>query len=234
MKGWFQKLTDVSTVARTKEMFNEALTELAQELGFEYYAYLNLQPIGTFAVSNYHPEWQDWYFAKSFNEIDPVIQIARATMKAFTWSSENSRTVRSRRVRQFYLDAAGFGIRSGITIPVATAFRRIAMLTMASHKPSLSLKGDVDPVAAAMAVAQLHVRIEQTNIEPTAKPSIALTTRQALMLKWASEGKSMRAIADIENMSYWNVNFHMNNARRKLNAYSLPQATALATKLKLI
>lgn len=234
MKGWFQKLTDVSTVARTKEMFNEALTELAQELGFEYYAYLNLQPIGTFAVSNYHPEWQDWYFAKSFNEIDPVIQIARATMKAFTWSSENSRTVRSRRVRQFYLDAAGFGIRSGITIPVATAFRRIAMLTMASHKPSLSLKGDVDPVAAAMAVAQLHVGIEQTNIEPTAKPSIALTTRQALMLKWASEGKSMRAIADIENMTYWNVNFHMNNARRKLNAYSLPQATALATKLKLI
>ncbi|MDF8358712.1 autoinducer binding domain-containing protein [Ensifer adhaerens] len=234
MKGWFQKLTDVSTVARTKEMFNEALTELAQELGFEYYAYLNLQPIGTFAVSNYHPEWQDWYFAKSFNEIDPVIQIARATMKAFTWSSENSRTVRSRRVRQFYLDAAGFGIRSGITIPVATAFRRIAMLTMASHKLSLSLKGDVDPVAAAMAVAQLHVRIEQTNIEPTAKPSIALTTRQALMLKWASEGKSMRAIADIENMTYWNVNFHMNNARRKLNAYSLPQATALATKLKLI
>ena len=45
MKSWFQKLTDVSTVARTKEMFNEALTELAEELRFEYYANLNLQPI---------------------------------------------------------------------------------------------------------------------------------------------------------------------------------------------
>jgi len=234
VKSWFQKLTDVSTVARTREMFNEALTELAEELGFEYYAYLNLQPIGTFAVSNYHPEWQDWYFSKSFNEIDPVIQIAKVTMKVFTWSSENSRTVRSRRIRQFYLDAAGFGIRSGITIPVATPFRRMAMLTMASHKPSLSLNRDIDPVVAAMAVAQLHVRIEQTEIEPTAMPSIALTARQALMLKWASEGKCMRDIAAIENMSYWNVNFHMNNARRKLNAYSLPQATALATKLKLI
>jgi LuxR family transcriptional activator of conjugal transfer of Ti plasmids len=234
VKSWFQKLTDVSTVARTKEMFNEALTELAEELGFEYYAYLNLQPVGTFAVSNYHPDWQDWYFSKGFNEIDPVIHIARATMKAFTWSSENSRTVRSTRVRQFYLDAAGFGIRSGITIPVATAFRRMAMLTVASHQPSLSLKRDIDPVAAATAVAQLHVRIEQTEIEPTAKPNIGLTAKQALMLKWASEGKSMSVIADIENMTYWNVNFHMNNARRKLNAYSLPQATALATKLKLI
>ncbi|RVP75983.1 autoinducer-binding protein, partial [Sinorhizobium meliloti] len=110
-------------------MFNGALTELARELGFEYYAYLNLQPVGTFAVSNYSPEWQDRYFSKSFSEIDPVVLIAKSTMRAFTWSSENTRKVKSRRVRQFYLDAAGFGIRSGITIPVATAFRRIAMLT---------------------------------------------------------------------------------------------------------
>ncbi|WP_234834401.1 autoinducer binding domain-containing protein, partial [Sinorhizobium meliloti] len=127
MEIWFQKLIDVTAVARTREMFNEALTELARELGFEYYAYLNLQPVGTFAVSNYSPEWQDRYFSKSFSEIDPVVLIAKSTMRAFTWSSENTRKVRSRRVRQFYLDAAGFGIRSGITIPVATAFRRMAM-----------------------------------------------------------------------------------------------------------
>ncbi|WQO97951.1 autoinducer binding domain-containing protein (plasmid) [Sinorhizobium meliloti] len=106
-------------------MFNEALTELARELGFEYYAYLNLQPVGTFAVSNYSPEWQDRYFSKSFSEIDPVVLIAKSTMRAFTWSSENTRKVRSRRVRQFYLDAAGFGIRSGITIPVATGLSGI-------------------------------------------------------------------------------------------------------------
>ena len=234
MKFWFQKLIDVTTVARTREMFNEALTELAGELGFEYYAYLNLQPVGTFAVSNYPPEWQDRYLSKSFIEIDPVVLFARSTMKAFTWSSENTRKAKSRRVRQFYLDAAGFGIRSGITIPVATAFRRTAMLTIASNKPSLSLNRDIDPVAAATAVAQLHVRVEQAEMEFTAKPSIRMTAKQALMLKWSSEGKSMREIATIENMTYANVNFHMNNARKKLNAVTQAQATALATKLKLI
>ncbi|WP_256481306.1 LuxR C-terminal-related transcriptional regulator [Ciceribacter sp. RN22] len=61
-----------------------------------------------------------------------------------------------------------------------------------------------------------------------------MTARQALMLKWSSEGKSMRAIATIEDMTYANVNFHMNNARKALNAGTLAQATALATKLKLI
>ncbi|WP_234843565.1 autoinducer-binding transcriptional regulator TraR [Sinorhizobium meliloti] len=234
MEIWFQKLINVTAVARTREMFNEALTELARELGFEYYAYLNLQPVGTFAVSNYSPEWQDRYFSKSFSEIDPVVLIAKSTMRAFTWSSENTRKVRSRQVRQFYLDAAGFGIRSGITIPVATAFRRMAMLTIASHKPSLSLNLDIDPVAAATAVAQLHVRIEQAELEPTAKPSIRMTAKQALMLKWSAEGKSMRDIATIENMTYANVNFHMNNARRKLDASTQAQATALATKLRII
>lgn len=44
----------------------------------------------------------------------------------------------------------------------------------------------------------------------------------------------MKAIATIEGMSYATVNFHLNNARRALEASSLAQATALATRLKLI
>ena len=44
----------------------------------------------------------------------------------------------------------------------------------------------------------------------------------------------MKAIATIENMSFATVNFHLNNARKNLDAVSLAQATALATKLGLI
>ncbi len=44
----------------------------------------------------------------------------------------------------------------------------------------------------------------------------------------------MTSIATIENMFYSTVNFHLNNARKALDAASLAQATALATKLTLI
>ncbi|MER9477596.1 LuxR C-terminal-related transcriptional regulator [Mesorhizobium sp. M0520] len=44
----------------------------------------------------------------------------------------------------------------------------------------------------------------------------------------------MKAIAAIEGMSFATVNFHLNNARKALDVGSLAQATALATKLKLI
>ncbi len=44
----------------------------------------------------------------------------------------------------------------------------------------------------------------------------------------------MKDIAVLENLSFATVNFHLNNAREILDAASLAQATALATKLKLI
>lgn len=110
----------------------------------------------------------------------------------------------------------------------------MSMLTLASNKTSLSLDTDIDQVAAVTSVALLHASLEHHAIEPTAARSIELTAKQALCLKWSAEGKSMKATATIENMSYATVNFHLNNARKALDASSLAQATALATKLKLI
>ncbi|MFA1621251.1 autoinducer binding domain-containing protein [Rhizobium mongolense] len=234
MKIWLQKLIDISALARTKEMLKEALSGLTREFGFDYYAYLNVQPSGTSAFSNYPADWQERYFTNKLDEVDPIVAIAKSTMRTFVWSSETSKREASKPIRRFYTDAADFGIRSGITIPVATAFGRVSMLTVASHKPSISLAREIDQVAAAMAVAQLHARIEQAEFDPTAESKIRLTLKQAKLLKWSAEGKSMRAMATIENMTYSNVNFQLNKARKALDAGTLPQATALATKLKLI
>ncbi|MER8836854.1 autoinducer binding domain-containing protein [Mesorhizobium sp. M0909] len=214
-------------------MLKEALTDAVRELGFDCYAYLNVQPVRSYAVSNYANEWQQRYLERDYKDIDPVVRTARARMEAFTWASDNPRKVSSR-VRAFYADAGDFGIRSGITIPIRTAFGHMSMLTVASHKPSLSLEHDTDQLAAVTAVALLQARLEQQEVQPTTSVQAELTARQALCLKWSAEGKSMRAIAAIEGMSFATVNFHLNNARKTLDAGSLAQATALATKLELI
>ncbi|WP_292527180.1 autoinducer binding domain-containing protein [Mesorhizobium sp.] len=233
LRTWFQKLSDISSLARTEAMLKEALTDAVHELGFDCYAYLNIQPVRSYAVSNYANEWQQRYLDRNYKDIDPVVRTARARMEAFTWAPENPRKVSSR-TREFYAEAGDFGIRSGITIPIRTAFGHMSMLTVASLKPSLSLECDIDQVAAATAVALLHAKLEQHEAEPTASAPVELTARQALCLKWSAEGKSMRAIAAIEGMSFATVNFHLNNARKALDAGSLAQATHLATKLKLI
>ncbi|RWF86842.1 MAG: autoinducer-binding protein [Mesorhizobium sp.] len=214
-------------------MLKDALADAVHALGFDCYAYLNIQPVRTFAVSNYANEWQQRYLDRGYKDIDPVVRTARERMEAFTWAPESPRKV-PRRVSAFYAEAGDFGIRSGITIPIRTAFGHMSMLTVASHKASLSLEHDIDQLAAVTAVAFLHAKLEQTDVEPTASTRIELSARQTLCLKWSAEGKSMKAIAAIEGMSYATVNFHLNNARKALDAGSLAQATALATKLKLI
>ncbi|AMS45528.1 autoinducer binding domain-containing protein [Aminobacter aminovorans] len=234
MKAWFQKLIDVSSVAPTDATIKQALPELVRGLGFDCFAFLHVQPIRTCAVSNYPAEWQERYLGRDYAKIDPVVAMARSRLQAFAWMAGKPRQAANKAVRTFYAEAGDFGIRSGISVPIRTAFGHMSMLTLASSKPAVSLKSDIDQVAAVTSVALLHAALEHHDAEPTAARSVELTAKQALCLKWSAEGKSMRAIATIENMSYANVNFHLNNARKTLDASSLAQATALATKLKLI
>lgn len=234
MKAWFQKLIDLTSIAGTEALLKQALPELAQELGFDCYAYLNVHPVRTFAVSNYPAEWQIRYLGRGYTCIDPVVSMARDMMQTFNWAAGNPRNATSRQVRKFYREAGDFGIRSGISIPVRTAFGHMSMLTLASDRPALRLEKDIDQIAAATAVALLHATIKRQETEPTAQTTIELTAKQALCLAWSAEGKTMKDIAAIEDMSYATVNFHLNNARRALDANSLAQATALATKLRLI
>lgn len=234
MRTWFQRLTDVASVADTEDMLKDALPPLVQELGFDSYAYLYMEPARVNAVSNYAPEWQDRYFAAKYRHIDPVIQTANSTMRAFTWAAPSLRDCKTKEIRRFYSEATAFGIQSGISIPVRTACGHMSMLTLATNKPSLSLDTDIDQIAAVTAVTYLHAKLETRNTQLTDQVSFKLTARQAVCLKWSAEGKSMKDIAAIENMSFATVNFHLNNARKILHASSLAQATALATRLGLI
>lgn len=233
INAWLQKLTDATSLARSDAAIKSSLSSLVQQLGFERYAFLNVQHKAILAFSNYADSWQSLYFERNFAEIDPVVRTARRELRPFVWHAPHPRRERSKAVRLFYAAADEFGIRSGITIPIRTAFQHVSMLTMASSKRTMSVDQDIDPVAAATAVAFLHARIESAGAA-TPSSTTALTPRQAACLKWAAEGKTMRDIAELENLSYGTVSFHLNNARKTLDAITLQQATALATQLKLI
>lgn len=232
--AWFERLTDITSVTHTEAMLKKALPELVAELGFDRYAYLYVQPKRTHAVSNYAPEWQERYFDAGYESLDPVVKTAKSKLRAFSWCSECGRRTDAKELRRFHAEASDFGIRSGITIPIRTACRHMSMLTLASSKTGLTLDKDIDPVTAATAVAFLHAKIEEINASPTVEETYDLTPQQALCLKWSAEGKTMKDIAQLERISFGTANFHLNNARKILDAASLQQATALATRLRLI
>jgi LuxR family transcriptional activator of conjugal transfer of Ti plasmids len=233
LNQWFERLTEQVALAHDEAAVKSTLERLSREGGFGGYAYLNLQAETQTAISNYDEEWQKRYFQKSYAMIDPVVRNARDQLEAFAWPNEAAQRMSKER-RNFYGEAAEFGVRSGITVPIKTGFGRMAMLTLASEEVEVTTRRSLNPVFAASAVAQLHSRLESLGARPSHHTPIRMKSDELTCLRWSAEGKSMKAIAIIENTSYANVAFFLRNAKSALGATSLPQATAMAKEFGLI
>jgi LuxR family transcriptional activator of conjugal transfer of Ti plasmids len=234
MKEWLWKLADAAAIIKDETMLRNILAGMIPELGFDFYAYVHMRPVDPFAVSNYPAQWQRLYVENRFDRIDPVVAQARHRPQIFGWGPDRTCFRHGADSKRFVGKASEFGIRSGISIPVRTPFGNLAILTIASGDRSVPVDCTGIAAVAASAVAFLHATVEATQLSTATEDRPFLTERQAVLLRWSAEGKCMKDIAMIEKTSYHNVNFHLNNARKALNANTLAQATAVATRLKLI
>jgi LuxR family transcriptional activator of conjugal transfer of Ti plasmids len=232
MQHWLDKLTDITALQGDESILKPALADLAREAGFGGYAYLYIQPGHTLAVSNYDPEWRKIYFAKKFASVDPVVRRAKSLKQAFTWSNEQDGARLTKAERAFFAQAADFGIRSGITIPVKAANGSMSMFTLASDKPTSGL--DVDAIAAAAAVGQLHARMSLLPLTPTIQYPAWLDAKEAAYLKWIAVGKTMEEAADLEGVKYNSVKSKLYETRKRLEIHTMYHLVALAIRAKLI
>ena len=136
--------------------------------------------------------------------------------------------------RAFLDEAASFGIRSGVTIPIRAANGSTSMFTLASDKPSIDPGRDIDPVAAAAAVGQLHTRMTLLPLTPSAQYPAWLDPKEAAYLNWISVGKTMEEAADLEGVKYNSVKSKLEEARKRFQIHTMPHLVALAIRAGLI
>lgn len=234
MQHWLDQLTDLAAIPGDEGMLKHALATFTEKIGFAGYAYLNIQPGRSVAISNYRHEWQSDYFKRGYVAIDPVIRRARSLKRAFSWSSEQRMSRPSKAERSFYAHAADFGIRSGITVPVKAAYGSIAMFTLASEKPAIDLDREIDPVEAAGAVAQLHARINFAGPTPSVEEPLGLDPKGAAYLSWIAVGKTMEEAADLEGVKYNSVRVKIAETKKRFDVHTLTHLTAVAIRRKLI
>lgn len=234
MQHWLDKLTDLTAIQGDQSTLEEALSGLTEQIGFGGYAYLNVQPGHILAISNYHPEWRSVYFERSYSELDPIVKRAKSLKQTFTWTGEQERLRLSKAERSFFAHAADFGIRSGITIPVKTANGSMSMFTLASEKPTIDLDREIDAVAAATAVAQLHARIAFLRATPTIEDPAYLDPKEATYLRWIAVGKTMEEVADLEGVKYNSVRVKLAETKKRFDVHTTTHLTALAIRRKLI
>jgi LuxR family transcriptional activator of conjugal transfer of Ti plasmids len=234
MQHWLDKLTDLTALQGDDRVLKQALGNLTSEAGFGGYAYLHIQPGHTLAVSNYHPDWRSIYFEKKLAAIDPVVRRSKTLKQTFVWSGDQDSPRASKTERAFYAHAADFGIRSGITIPVRAANGSMSMFTLASERPVLDLDRDIDAIAAAAAVGQLHARMSLLPLTPSAQHPAWLDAKEAAYLKWIAVGKTMEEAADLEGVKYNSVKSKLYETRKRLEIHTMSHLVALAVRAKLI
>lgn len=233
MDQWLEHLTEQVSLVADETLVASVLQDLSHEAGFEMYAYVSLQANTHKVMSNYSDAWQERYREALYVSVDPVMLGARHRSDPFAWSSPPSGRL-SRRQQKFFSEAAEFGIRSGVSIPIRSGFGQVAMLTLTSTQRDYAASRTMTAAFAAAAVGQVHSKLEMLALKPRTNNPVELTPGQLTCLRWNAEGKTADDIADIEKTSPHNVRFHLKGAKRALGASTLTQAARIATILGLI
>lgn len=235
MDGQFQALIDAVDLARDERGVRSALKKFTADSGFDRYAYLQAHSNDILVFTDYPGEWRSAYFAKGYSVIDPVVSKAKRLCGSFAWAADEVSPSRlTSEERKFYSEAAGFGIRSGVTIPLEVSFGRTAMLTLASDRAAADVAAFRDPQRAATALAYVHLRLGMIAEGLFSSVESRLTPQEATCLNWSSLGKYMPEIAKIMGIEHRTVQYHLDNVREKLEATNLPHAVRLALEKHLI
>lgn len=230
----FLHLIDTLALPLDDSAARRALRDFAEEAGFKYFAYLHLRGPETFVVSNYPREWQALYVEKNYLRVDPVVTSAKHGPPLFTWSSDDARRLGRQAVSQFFSDAGRFGIHSGLSVSVPVGFRDRMVFTLAGAEAQVHIKGGIDQVTAAVAVAFVHSRLAGARSDASLVSEIRLSPREAECLRWFAEGVSMPDIALMLDLSERTVQSYIDVATRKVGAANNRQAGTMAARMGLI
>lgn len=233
----FQEFVDAIQTANDDDSFERVATRVTQRLGFRWFAYLRIVEDAPKLISSYPKTWTSRYFDLHYEQLDPVVRRARLEHDVFSWGSGAPKPAGTREQRKFLEEATSFGIESGITVPIRGGFGRTAAFTLATDdramRPEQLIAKSKDVVQLVGLYFHTHVaaRLGAVCDQDAGE---GLTQRERQCLAWAARGKTVADTAILVGIAPRTVVFHLENARRKLEATSIAQCVAEALRRRLL
>jgi DNA-binding NarL/FixJ family response regulator len=129
-------------------------------------------------------------------------------------------------------------VRSGKLLPVSVPFIFLTAFAQRAYQVQARQLGCDDyvtkPIDFEMLVAIIRHRLAGSADRASDRMAYRLTDREVEALTWAARGKSSYDIATILGISERTVNFHMDNAMRKLGVATRIQAAVKCAMLGII
>ncbi|MES0063984.1 LuxR family transcriptional regulator [Mesorhizobium sp. M0041] len=184
------------------------------------------------ALLNFPEEWQERYFKMGYDTIDPIIKTCRTRADAFRWSEVYNDVSTTEEERRVFNEAATFGLRSGISVPLHGPDRSFAIMSFAQ-----AWKGELpNKTITYLQSAALHFHYKVTKFASSSGTERGpdLSPREKDCILWISRGKSSWEIGRILGISVDTVNFHVKNVLRKTDTSNRTAAAIKALSYGII
>lgn len=228
----YEEFVDNLTKSHDEVDLLRAFETLLSTFEINRFAYAHL-PLGSkpsaHYISNYPSSWTSIYLQRQYQHIDPVVFHGSCREAPFRWGRDHCLGSHSNIARQFFDEAAEFGICSGLTIPILDRRGDRALLTLASddNRPTLLRLADRYTRAFQLVATSYHIHARRIFSERSMVDGAKLTRREFECLQWAAKGKSAWDIGEILGITRRTAAFHLDNARSKLGVRTVTQAVAL-------
>lgn len=212
------------------EQFEKVVLDLKSLTHFEYAfcTALNLKeeaPV-EYLTLNYPKEFLNRYFENKYYLNDHVVDELLATREIQHWGTVDKkyRSVENREPST--LEAIEFGLKDGLTFGALDEDQLIG--TTFSFAGKTIENNERTKTIITYAVTHLSEALKKLLYQKGHKQHKLLSPREKEILLWMKEGKTSWEISTILGIAERTVNFHVSNARKKLNASNRSQAIAKA------
>lgn len=179
-------------------------------------------------VLSYPEDWASYYFEHDLDKVDPVTLFSFYAPGPFLWS-DLPKFMKLTKIQQTCLDMGSeAGLRNGVCIPLRGALGEHAEIGIASSDPSVDPKENLD-LLTLLATQFKNSYTRFVGAEATRSSRYHLTRREKEVLTWCYAGKSSWDIGELLGVSESVINFHVKNAKNKLDC-----STRIACVLKAI
>lgn len=207
-------------------------TRYAADEGFRFFVFGLIVPrlegrAIQFILTNYPREWLKLYDDHDYIRVDPVAARLLTGISPFSWDDLPPRTVKE---KQFWANAARFGLRYGYTVPVHGPRGQHAAIGLSgTDRPLANTATKALFERAWSFTVQLLEEIFGAYLQHDGGlTSIPLTPKQRDALSMIAQGKSIRDIGESLGIHPRTVEYHLASAMRRLGAASREQAIVRA------
>ncbi len=206
--------------------------KISESLGFDHYIFGSFFPqtMGDIVtVDGFPSEWRAQYQQANYIDVDPTVLHCMVETSPLLWREiKREKTPSGKAASALMEEAASYGLRDGISMPVHGAGAEAGMISFVSNNPLQF--NEISLPLIRMVSQSVHEQLKHVTVGQKFSDS-DLTGREGECLKWTAVGKTSWEISKILGVSESTVIFHLKNAIKKMGVSNRPQAVAKAVAL---